>query len=512
MNTPAASLPPSSHKDRSSKGMGTPLQRTNSRKSVVSSLISRISHASATQRDKYMAWLRNRPLPPLPPMPNNPAPEFPNGREIQNHEENIPLPTLARRADHLQVLLNRGRYPTSSGYNSQYEYKEHSPVDEDFGKSSRYSYAQIKATGTDGPRLSLFSRFRKNKKVSTYANSTSPTSPKMVALEMKKRRRRKWTIIICVIIGIILVIVIPVAITQSKKSSLPNCSGNLTGAACTLDATCVCTSSSGSCKPLANTLDLLVPSVNSIFAANFTASQLSDAVTSVVGSPTSGTCASQALLVDVEPGLDSASSPNRTLWAQSAILWNLGMSQDISATDTLQKFVSTAPWSTLSTPDGVTSDTNSKFAVEASGFTFDFAAQTVTPLSASFENSSPPSAQLSEVPDNLISTLDRMYSFGIGEAHSTDYHFHGLKDFLSFFDPAGKGIAKLLDECPAAAAKRPRHVPDKRAELNVPPSLRRDLVSRRSRPHDPHDKFLIYRLSASHCLLPRTQFHSDRPD
>lgn len=192
---------------------GHSLQRTNSRKSVVSSIITMISHASAAQRDKYMAWMSNRPLPPLPPMPTNPAPQIPNSREIQSREESIPLPTLARRADHLQVMLNRGKYPTSSGYNSQFDYKENSSEEDEYRNSGRHSYAQIRATGTVGTRLSVFSRFRKNKEAQDYAGSKSPISPKLASLEQrKKKRRRLWIICACVLIGIILVIAIPVGI------------------------------------------------------------------------------------------------------------------------------------------------------------------------------------------------------------------------------------------------------------------------------------------------------------
>lgn len=398
------------------------LRRSQSRKSMVSSLVSRISHGSTAAKDRYMAWLRSRPLPPLPPMANNPAPEFPNGREIQKSEETIPLPMLARRAENLQGYLNRGRYPTSSGYNSQYEYKEASPDEEGdaYAGRHRHTYSEIQATGTsNGSYLAVLSRFRKNKETSNYGDASSPTSPKLVTLEQKKKRRRLWTLVACVIVGIILVIAIPVGISKSRKDSLPDCPGNETGEACTLDATCVCTSDTETCKPLANSLNLLVPDMNFIFKSNFTSSQISDAVVSAVGSSSNGLCAKQAMLIDVEPALDSASSPNRTKWAQSAILWNLGMSQDIEATTTLQKFVSSADWGSAQTRDGKASDDSGKFGVVASGYTFNFAQQTVIPDSASFKSSAPSSDQLGELTDDMVSVLDRMYSFAIGmDSHS----------------------------------------------------------------------------------------------
>lgn len=449
------------------------LQRSISKKSVVSSLISRISHGSAAARDRYMLWLKNRPLPPLPPMVSNRAPEIPNGREIQQSEESIPLPSLVRRADHLQGMLNRGRYPASSGYGSQFEYKEDSLVEEESRYAGHHSYAQIRASGTDDPHLSVFSRFRKDKEDSNYPEAASPTSPKVMTLEQKKKRRRLWIIIVCVVVGVILVIAIPVGISKNKKDSLPDCPGSRTGVACTLDATCVCTSDGDSCKPLASSLNLLVSDMNSLFGSNFTASQISDAVVSAVGSSSNTLCARQAMLIDVEPGLDSASSPNRTKWAQAAILWNLGMSEDIGDTNALQKFVSTADWDALTTSDGRTTDNNSNFAIDVSGYTFDFATQTVTPPLASFKASAPSDAQLAELTDDMISVLDRMYSFAIGEfLQKLQNNSRHLTLYKSFQCPAREGTPELLDGHTTATGRRHQHIPRRGQKLNVPPLLR----------------------------------------
>ncbi|THH10160.1 hypothetical protein EW145_g1529 [Phellinidium pouzarii] len=389
------------------------LQRNQSRKSVVSSIISRVSNKSAAQKAKYMTWLRKRPLPQIPPMAN-PPPEIPDGREIQKAEENIPLPMLAKRAEELQGILTNGRL---SARDNQFRYKESSGQDTFLYASDRDTYLQInKTTGSGNARSSQFSRFRGLKE---DTNGLTQSSPKNFTIGLKMKKRRLWTIVGCVLVGVILAAAIPIAITSRKKGSGPSvCSGNFTGAACTLDATCECTTSTGTCKPLALSLSLLVPDVNSLFAVNFTASKLSDTVVGVVGPPSGGLCQSQALLIDVEPGLDSASAPNRTRWAQSAILWNLGLSEDVNATTNLQRSVSTAPWNILTVRDGPVKDTTGKFAFDASGFTFDFASQTLAPMGASFEEEGDPSdAQLAEVSETAGKALDRMYSFAVASSN-----------------------------------------------------------------------------------------------
>lgn len=400
------------------------LQRNQSMKSVVSSIVSRVSRISNTsvaRRAKYIAWLRKRPLPPLPPMPHNPPPRLSHAEEIQRSEDAIPLPSLMKRAEALHIMLDDGRLPAGSVRATEYydgdtsEYKGFRP--------DGVVYANDRQSGFNAAgniRNSQFSRFRRQKegqnRRTTYLNAkASSSSP-----EQRKKRRRLWIIMVVVIFGILL-IAIPVGLAEEKKgSSEVVCSGNLTGASCTLDATCVCTATSGSsCKPLAKSLFDLVDAVNTLFVANFSASSLSDALFDAQGQPTGNACGKQAVLVDVAPGLDSVAFPNRTKWAQSAILWNLGMSVNIGATTSLQKFVSSAAWSTLGSQDGSVSTGNQKFAVNASGFTFDFAAQTVSPIRTSFQqDANPGSAQLSEVSVTAGTALDRMYSFALGKITS----------------------------------------------------------------------------------------------
>ncbi len=129
--------------------------------------------------------------------------------------------------------------------------------------------------------------------------TTSALSP------LKRSGRFRVIIVACLVFGIVLAIAVPVGVTRHKGSSsapLPSCPGNSTGSACNLDATCVCTATTGtSCKPLAKSLVNLIPTVNSFFAANFTGSSLSDALFNAQGAPQGSNCARQAMLVDVAP-------------------------------------------------------------------------------------------------------------------------------------------------------------------------------------------------------------------
>jgi len=201
-----------------------------------------------------------------------------------------------------------------------------------------------------------------------------------------------------------------------KKHRSTVCSGNLVGVACNLDATCVCTSSlTSQCNGLAQSVVNLVPIVNLLFAANFTIASAYTSIWLAQGSPTGTTCASQALLLDVAAGLDPTKSSNRTTWAQSALLWNLVQSQNLTAVAGMQTFVTEAPWSTLSQLDGPVLGNTTQFSMTASGFTFDFAAQSVTQPSISFvQAGEPTSAQVSQVANNA--PLDRMYSYAVASS------------------------------------------------------------------------------------------------
>jgi len=189
----------------------------------------------------------------------------------------------------------------------------------------------------------------------------------------------------------------------------------LVGAACNLDATCVCTSPIASrCDGLAQNLVTLTPTMNRLFGTEFSTNDVYLWIWTVQGTITAKNCAAQAILVDVGAVAALANFPNRTQWAQSALLWDL---QSLNNSG-LQDFVVNAPWTTL-TVDGPVNVTNgSSFSTIAAGYQFDFAAQTITVPSVSFvTDGAPTSAQAAEVTSTV--PLDRMYSFA--SAASTQY-------------------------------------------------------------------------------------------
>ena len=148
----------------------------------------------------------------------------------------------------------------------------------------------------------------------------------------------------------------------------------------------------------------------------FTPATLSTAVWRAQGSPGKN-CFGQARAVDVAPGLDAIQFPNRTTWAQAAILWNLVQTQNVSDTTKLQKFASGRSWSTLSGPDGPTTQSQADFTTLSSGFTFNFAAQTTTPPPQTFAvTGQPTQAQIGRVNDVARAALDRMYTFAVGKS------------------------------------------------------------------------------------------------
>jgi hypothetical protein len=182
-----------------------------------------------------------------------------------------------------------------------------------------------------------------------------------------------------------------------------------------VDSTCVCISSNTSqCRPLAQSLVNLIPIVNGHFNVDFTPTTVVDAMSSSHSSTLSNDCAAQARVVDVSPALDSQSVPNRTDWAQSALLWSFVLSQNTSSVEKIRKFIAKANWKRLS-GDGPIAGHSSEFSTTQLGYTFDFAAQTVSVPSVSFvSDGQPSSSQLAEVSSVAHAALDRMYSFASG--------------------------------------------------------------------------------------------------
>lgn len=182
------------------------------------------------------------------------------------------------------------------------------------------------------------------------------------------------------------------------------------------DATCVCVSTiGGQCSNLAQSMVNLVPDVNSLFNANLTTTSVATALWQVQALQASNNCAEQADLIDVAPALDGATFPNRTKWAQAALLWNLALSENLTATDALQDFVRNADWKTLGAKDGPVTGSDSGFTTVISGFRFDFASQKLDVPSATFAGGGQPTTeQLNQVNAVAGGALDRMYSFALG--------------------------------------------------------------------------------------------------
>jgi hypothetical protein len=181
----------------------------------------------------------------------------------------------------------------------------------------------------------------------------------------------------------------------------------------------------GQCGEVAQNLLSLLPSVNSLFNMNISSASLSTSIWQIQGTPPGNDCAPQAVLVDVSPALNPANSPNRTEWAQSALLWTLVQSQNLTALAQLRDSVRKAPWNSLPSIDGPTPDLSAKFQVLNSGFIFDFATQSVTQPNISFvTDGQPTSAQVSEVGNVAQAALDRMYSYAHGMCSLIGHIFH----------------------------------------------------------------------------------------
>lgn len=199
-----------------------------------------------------------------------------------------------------------------------------------------------------------------------------------------------------------------------------------------LDATCICTSTgTGQCNGLAQSIVDLVPYLNDQFMVNFTNGDIYIGLWQAQGSPSGSNCAEQALLIDVAPALSRVSTPNRTQWARTAILWDLVESQDLGASQALRSFVVQAPWDEATSNN---STLQAAFSTTVSGYTFDFASQSVIPPAQSFSAIAQPSQdQNSRVNPASRAALDYMYGYAVGEFRTTPF-FTSFLTRRSFID------------------------------------------------------------------------------
>ncbi|KAF7800037.1 hypothetical protein EIP86_011280 [Pleurotus ostreatoroseus] len=403
----ATSTPGKSSRDTRHRRSSTTYS-TKTTRSYVSSLVARISHSTGGPDRRSLKQvasnLRRKPLPPVPPLPNG------NVRDIMRAESELPLPDLVTRAQALSRLLDKGHRPHSLVQSAG----EPKPR---FGAGPADGLGEEVIYGGTHPALGPVRRKGRADVAEGVEGAPDAHDRRRICgcLGALSRRQRLW---LCIVLGVVLVgIIVGVAagVTTHHKNSQHTCHGNFTGTLCDLDATCkLVQQSDGSSIPLAESLFNLVPNVNQLYGESFTASSIAQAVWNAQGSPTGSNCAAQANLIDVAP-LDPQTSLTRTTWAQTALLWNLVLSQDATATATLQSFIRGRPWSSLKPVDGIADDPDGTFSTTVSGWQFDFAQQTITPPPQTFENvGQPTQAQLDAVDTTAGNVLNRMYTYALG--------------------------------------------------------------------------------------------------
>ncbi|KAJ6604751.1 hypothetical protein DFH09DRAFT_321003 [Mycena vulgaris] len=343
--------------------------------------------ASASIR-KMFTW-RKKPLPPVPRIAHIPVAEE---AEFKQREDATSLSGLLLRSDALRTALDNGQHPHNS-FNSRLP-----------GLMSAFDDEQ--SIVRPPPRTAQ-----------APANwSYGPSSPQIKAESRNNavfKKRRIWIILALFIMVALGAVGAAVGVTLHSRSANGKgmtCGGNLAGVACNLDATCVCTSPvANRCDGLAQNLVDLTPTMNRLFGTNFSPNDVYIWIWTSQGTITAKNCAAQATLVDVSASVALTNFPNRTQWAEAALLWDL---QSLNATG-LQDFVVNAPWAMLTT-DGPINVTNaSLFSTVASGYQFDFAAQTLSAPPISFlADGAPTSTQAAQVTNTV--PLDRMYSFAAG--------------------------------------------------------------------------------------------------
>ena len=377
--------------------------------SASTSLLSRISGLSLRR------WKKDKPLPPVPDFSHTLSTAE---NAHKNCDESASLVELIDRAGVLRDLLAKGQHPHHSmaSYNVLSEAPSAPRSVQDTG-GVKFETVSMAAASRLSPSHTVFS---------------AKYQPAAVFTSASRKKKKIFFLILFVLIIALAAIGVGVGISIGvhRKQRLPVCTGNFTGAACNLgnhfpspsltalinilDATCVCTSSVG-CNGLATAVVDLIPIVNQNFATNISLMSAYNSLWIMQGSPTTSNCAPQALLADIGNGNEEHLYPNRTQWAQTALLWNAIQTQDVNAAGQLQQFVQKISWTSLGTSDGPVSNPEQGFSTTVAGFVFNFASQTVTPPSASFITlGQPTNAQISRVDSQAQTTLNRIYAFAQG--------------------------------------------------------------------------------------------------
>ncbi|EPQ60727.1 hypothetical protein GLOTRDRAFT_135358 [Gloeophyllum trabeum ATCC 11539] len=403
---------------------------TRTTKSYVSSLVSKITSSSGAKSFKP-PWRRAKPLPPVPTIPDY---TIAQEREWRRIEESLPLPELVNRAGALSTMLEKGHYPhrsasTLPAATGQKEDDSVRPTAGDLAIGQHIDDAGTGARATGFWHMNRSKKHQRNRTVDQAQLHSSMDSPtRLKSMRTPKKTRLRLLIAGALLLVIIVVVGTVAGVVSRQKSSAHSCPGNFTGNSCQLDATCVCTSSqSRSCNPLAQAFVSLIPVLENNFEASYSPGSLYTAVWQTQGDPTGSNCAQQAVLVDVSPALDARKTPNRTQWAQAALLWTLVESQNLTAVSSMRKFIQGANWGAVGDGDGPVSNASSTLSTKISGYVYDFAAQTVTPPTASFVDiGQPTSDQISRLSPASHAALDRMYSYAVA---SSTQHQKALNNY-----------------------------------------------------------------------------------
>ena len=413
------------------------------------SLLSRISGMS------LRSWKKVKPLPPVPEFPHT------TGYALRRHEESASLPELISRAAALRDLLGKGQNP------------HHSMSSYDAFSARPSEPRSVRETG--GFKPETISMAAASHLLPSHTIPSAKHQPAATDASASRKKKRIYFLIFFVLIVALAAIGtgVGVSVASRKKQRLPACTGNFTGVACNLgndflpssliglinilDATCVCTSSV-SCNGLAQAVVDLMPMVNQNFATNISLTSAYNSLWIMQGSPTTSTCASQALLADIGNGNDENLYPNHTQWAQTALLWNAIQTEDVDAARQLQEFVQKIPWTSLGTdgPVSIVASSERGFSTTVAGFIFNFASQTVTPPSASFVTlGQPTNAQISRVSSQTQSTLDRMYAFAQGMSFSQHLNRSTQTRENSLLNPASDCAEDILGISATPTSTRP---------------------------------------------------------
>ncbi|KAF6766289.1 hypothetical protein DFP72DRAFT_953283 [Ephemerocybe angulata] len=394
-------------------------QSTHSFRSVAPSFISRISIPHSIRRLLY-GRKSNKPLPPVPLIPDI---SIAVENQYRRADEAAPITELVNRAGQLHGILEKESGSGQESIGGTY-YTDTYTVGNS-SDTSTYKNGQTLRTDSWQPlrRRDVNDQGTlANLSYGKYSDSYYPpgrTDSRRRCACLPKMARRVWIIIgVAVVLVLVVAIAVPVALKKKKSSAgVPKCELNRAGILCNIDATCKCTASGSQCNGLAQSIVNLIPTVNDKFSTNFTEADIYTSLWLAQGAPVRKDCADQAQLIDTGASLTADTQPERTGWAQAALLWHAIQSQDTVTAARMQTFVRQLPWSDLGTGDGP-SDTNaSAFTSSFAGYSYNFAAQTVSqPPTTFLKQGQANDVQNARAGPKAQAALDRMYTYALASS------------------------------------------------------------------------------------------------